>query len=211
MAAQTLEKRPLGALGRMGIVAGMHAVALFVIARSLGLVPPLIETRTEATIIDTPQIVENPPPVPQPRFQQPQITLAERYPDLPPVDAPDDTVTARTEAQPRGPVEGPGSAEPMPRLTAVALDPRHPLSQPPYPPGSIRDNEQGNADVEVYVLPNGRVGEARIVRSTGFERLDRAALEEARRYWRFTPATRDGTPVAQWHRLRVVFKLTNRQ
>ena len=105
-------------------------------------------------------------------------------------------MTAHTDPQPQGPVDGPGSSEPMPRLTAVAMDPRHPLTQPPYPPGSIRDNEQGNADVEVYVLPNGRVGEARIVRSTGFERLDRAALEEARRYWRFTPATRDGTPVA---------------
>lgn len=211
MAAQTLEKRPLGALGRMGIVAGMHAAALFVIARSLGIVPPLIETRTEATFIETPQIVETPPPLAPPTFQQPQITIAERYPDLPLPDTREDTVTARTDPQPQGPVDGPGSSEPMPRLTAVAMDPRHPLTQPPYPPGSIRDNEQGNADVEVYVLPNGRVGEARIVRSTGFERLDRAALEEARRYWRFTPATRDGTPVAQWHRLRVVFKLTNRR
>ena len=58
------------------------------------------------------------------------------------------------------------------------------------------------------MLPNGRVGDARIVRSSGFERST-VTLDEARRNWRLLPATRDGEPFAQWHRLRVVFKLKN--
>ena len=62
-------------------------------------------------------------------------------------------------------------------------------------------------DIEIYVLPNGRVGDARIVKSSGFERLDRSALDEASRNWRLMPATRDGVPFAQWYRLRVIFKL----
>ena len=35
-------------------------------------------------------------------------------------------------------------------------------------------------------------GDARVVKSTGFEELDRAALAEAKRNWRLLPATRDG-------------------
>jgi protein TonB len=65
-------------------------------------------------------------------------------------------------------------------------------------------------DVEIYVMPDGRVGDARIVKSSGFERLDQVTLDEARRSWRMLPATRNGEPFAQWHRLRVVFKLTTR-
>ncbi len=38
MFARTAEKR-FGALGRMGLVAAIHVAALFVIARSLGIVP----------------------------------------------------------------------------------------------------------------------------------------------------------------------------
>ena len=75
----------------------------------------------------------------------------------------------------------------------------------------IRAGNTGTADIEVYVLPNGRVGDARIVKSTGFEALDRSALEEAKRKWRLAPATRDGVPFAQWHRLRVTFRLNQQR
>ena len=54
------------------------------------------------------------------------------------------------------------------------------------------------------------IGDARIVRSSGYELFDRATLSEARRNWRLLPATRDGEPFAQWYRLRVVFKLKSR-
>jgi protein TonB len=100
-----------------------------------------------------------------------------------------------------------GSAVVIPAIVNVRADPRHPFSQPPYPPTDRREGNQGSVDVEIYVLANGRVGDARIVKSSGFERLDQVTLEEARRSWRMLPATRDGEPFAQWHRLRVVFKL----
>jgi len=93
----------------------------------------------------------------------------------------------------------------------VQLDSRHPLSQPPYPPGEIRAGNTGTADIEIYVLPTGRVGDARIVKSTGFPALDQSAMDEAKRKWRLTPATRDGLPIAQWHRLRVTFKLNQQR
>ena len=91
----------------------------------------------------------------------------------------------------------------------MRTDPRRPLTQPPYPAEEIRAGNEGNADLEVYVLPNGRVGDARIARAAA-RALDESALDEAKRKWRLLPATRDGVPIAQWYRVRVVFKLTNR-
>jgi protein TonB len=104
-----------------------------------------------------------------------------------------------------------GSAVVQPLIVGVQVDARHPLSQPPYPPGEIRAGNTGTADIEIYVLPNGRVGDARIVKSTGYPALDQSALDEAKRKWRLTPATRDGVPFAQWHRLRVTFKLNTQR
>ena len=57
MTAHTAERRPLGALGRMGVVAAMHVGLLYLIANSLGIVPSILENKTEATFID-----EAPPP-----------------------------------------------------------------------------------------------------------------------------------------------------
>ncbi|MES1263064.1 MAG: energy transducer TonB, partial [Peristeroidobacter soli] len=96
---------------------------------------------------------------------------------------------------------------PAAQLVGVRPDPHHPLSKPQYSARMIREGNQGTIDVEVYVMPNGRVADARVVKSTGFAELDLAAIAEAKRNWRLLPATRDGVPYAQWYRLRVTFKL----
>src|SRR5262245_44923098 len=63
--AIAVERRPLGALGRMGMVAALHVAALYVIARSAGLVsvevktPPIV-----ASVIETPKSKDPPPPKP---------------------------------------------------------------------------------------------------------------------------------------------------
>ena len=46
-------------------------------------------------------------------------------------------------------------------------------------------------------------------RSSGFERLDQSAIDEAKRSWRLVPATKAGVPFAQWYKVRVTFKLTS--
>lgn len=63
--------------------------------------------------------------------------------------------------------------------------------------------------LELYILPNGRVGEARVQKSSGFPRLDEAAVKEAKRSWRFIPGTENGQPVAMWHATKVTFNLTD--
>jgi len=106
--------------------------------------------------------------------------------------------------------DDPPPATPQPQLVGVRPDPRHPLSKPEYSPRIIREGGQGTIEIEVYVMPNGRVADARVVKSTGFAELDLAAIAEAKRNWRLLPATRNGEPIAQWHSLRVTFKLNER-
>ena len=99
-------------------------------------------------------------------------------------------------------------AAPVPR-TAPKSDPRRPLSQPEYPPSSRRAGEAGTVILEVYVLENGRVGEARVKQSSGFPRLDEAAVREVKRSWRLVPGTENGKPAPMWGQFAVTFKLTD--
>jgi protein TonB len=211
MSTHTAERRPLGALGRMGVVTALHAGALYLIANSLGLIPAIPENKTEATFIDETRPIEDPIPTTDPVLEpRDSLVLPEEPPQM---QYEQETVLAEQppEVIERQDQTGGGSAVVQPLIMGVQLDSRHPLSQPPYPPGEIRAGNTGTADIEIYVLPNGRVGDARIVKSTGFPALDQSALDEARHKWRLTPATRDGVPFAQWHRLRVTFKLNQQR
>lgn len=64
------------------------------------------------------------------------------------------------------------------------------LSLPIYPARSIRLGQEGTVEVEVEVLADGRIGEVRILTSSGYRLLDQAALKAARK-GRYKPALRD--------------------
>lgn len=97
-----------------------------------------------------------------------------------------------------------------PVLLGPRVDPARPLSQPGYPPQSIRADEEGTVTLELLVGLDGRVRDARVAKSSGHARLDAAAVTEALRRWRLVPATLDGRPVEHWHKLNVVFDLDRR-
>ena len=65
---------------------------------------------------------------------------------------------------------------------------------PAYPLPSRRLGENGTALVQVELDETGRVDAASIARSSGYPRLDEAALTAVRQ-WRCNPAQRDGRPV----------------
>lgn len=209
MNARIATRHPWGALGRMGIVAGMHVALVFVVAGALVIKKAEIPNVMLGSVIDEPETVIDPvrtidPPILEPKIHVPLPVNPEFETDM---ENPPDVIGAQV-LPPDGVTDPRGSADPVPVIESVRLDPHRPLTQPAYPPSELRAGNEGTADIEVYVLPNGRVGDARIVRGTGHERLDQAALQEARKNWRLMPATRDGVPFAQWHRLRVVFRLT---
>jgi protein TonB len=69
---------------------------------------------------------------------------------------------------------------------------------PAYPAESRRRREQGTVWLDVLILPDGTVGEVRVRESTGFERLDRTAVEAVQQ-WRYEPARRGREPIHYWY------------
>ena len=103
----------------------------------------------------------------------------------------------------------PPKARPVdPVLVGASLDQRYAdRFQPEYPSASRRLEEEGLVVVAVVIDPDGRVADARVARSSGHERLDRAAVAQALRKWRFVPAKRDGMPVTGQAQIPVRFEL----
>jgi protein TonB len=99
-------------------------------------------------------------------------------------------------------------SEPTPAIVAPSIDPRVGLREPVYPASEIRLNHTGTVVLSVQVLRDGKVGDVRVVRSTGYPKLDEAALRVART-WRLIPGTRDGAAVTMWKEVPITFQLRN--
>lgn len=85
--------------------------------------------------------------------------------------------------------------------------PRYRDNPPPaYPRRARRKGVQGTVRLAVWVDRNGTVGGVEVARSSGYDILDRSALDAVKN-WRFEPATRDGQPVASRVEVPVEFKL----
>ena len=68
---------------------------------------------------------------------------------------------------------------------------------PPYPAISRRLNEQGKTTVRVLIGPDGQPKRAEIAKSSGFARLDDAALAAVMR-WQYVPGKRGDVAEAMW-------------
>lgn len=62
---------------------------------------------------------------------------------------------------------------------------------PSYPVESRRKREQGIVELLLIVGLDGRVEDISVSRSSGFHRLDKAAMHAVRK-WRWSPTLRDG-------------------
>jgi protein TonB len=68
-----------------------------------------------------------------------------------------------------------------------------------YPLLARRAREQGTVVLRITVDANGQLKQAAVHRSSGFERLDQAALRDIHSA-RFAPQTEDGKPI-EWQAL----------
>lgn len=127
------------------------------------------------------------PVVQTPTAQQPMMALAPPAPaSAPPSAAPPAAETP--PAQPAPPA-------PPSLVTASNLGTRMITGSPPhYPMESRSKREQGTVELLIILGVNGAVETISISRSSGFPRLDTAALGAVRR-WRWAPTLRDGAPV----------------
>ncbi|MCP4696016.1 MAG: energy transducer TonB [Gammaproteobacteria bacterium] len=78
--------------------------------------------------------------------------------------------------------------------------------KPRYPRRSRRLGEEGKVVLRVQVDKSGRAKTVEIKSSSGFSRLDKAAVKAVWK-WRFVPAKQGGQAVDGWMPVSVVFEL----
>ena len=77
-----------------------------------------------------------------------------------------------------------------------------------YPPISYDNAEEGTVTLLLAVQTDGSISDIRIARSSGYQRLDAAAVRSLRQA-KFQPATCHGKPIAMRIRQPFIFELTD--
>jgi protein TonB len=169
-----------------------------------------IEMLSEMITPPAPQVEPTPRPAPVEPAKQPVIKKVERKSPAPPrpVAVPDARPSPNapigivTQQEPTPPVAPPAAPEappapPAPPKVELPLSSADYLQnpKPAYPPLSRRLGEQGQVIVRVMVGADGVPQSAELRKSSGFERLDQAALATALK-WRYAPGKRGGVPEA---------------
>ncbi|WP_435531282.1 energy transducer TonB [Ramlibacter albus] len=204
-----------------GGVLVFHAAALWALQSGLvrRAVEVIVPVSVLAEMVTPPAPQPEPPKPPTPVLRQPHPAK----PSLPPAPQP----VARIDAAP-SPNAPTGVAEPQPPAPPIAAPvAAAPVAAPPAPPRielpssdadylhnpkpaypamSKRMGEQGKVLVRVLIGADGSLIEAAITQSSGYERLDQAALSAVRQ-WRFVPGKRNGVAVQMAHQVPINFVL----
>ncbi len=150
------------------------------------------------------KVQRTPPPAPRP-VAVPSPAPEPQAPTGLEVQAPPPPVAAPVAPAPPAPAVAPAPAPAKLELPSSAADYlRNPA--PVYPPISKRLGEQGKVLVRVLIGPDGAPQQAQIKRSSGFDRLDRAAMDYVMKC-RYVPGKVGGVPQAMWHEAPVNFIL----
>ena len=75
-----------------------------------------------------------------------------------------------------------------------------------YPPASQNDGDEGTVTLLLAVQTDGSISDIRIARSSGYQRLDAAAVRSLRQA-KFQPATCHGKPIAVRIHQSFIFKI----
>jgi len=196
----------------LGTIAALHVLILYLLSIEshdrFGRLPAAV---TEAEIIPPEQRELIPPAF------LPVVLTAERHIEIPPlqvtIDMPPEPVSAPraidTSDSHKSPL--PVAVSPPPAVDLFPVTRPRPISGPSgmnrYPNASIKAKESGTVAMIICVSPQGSVDRVELAHSSGFPRLDKAALSIAAEY-RFRPALRGGHPVAACVEYKVIFKVT---
>ncbi|WP_174274320.1 energy transducer TonB [Sphingomonas bacterium] len=190
-------------------LAAIFALVQFDVVRITPKRPPLVVRLVPLDTPPPPKIAPPPqkevvklqtPIIAPPAIVPPPVTLA------PPVLSAPVAVKAApvaTTSAPAAPVVAQAAPIMPPDASAANLG----NVAPRYPVESRRSHEEGTVRLRVLISPEGRVEEVAVAKSSGFDRLDDAALDAVRK-WRFRPGTQAGTPVEAVGFLSIPFKLT---
>lgn len=156
-------------------------------------------------------VAEPPPEPPAPEvLQKDEMAEQHKVVKKPPKKKPRPVEKQQKVQEPASPASAvaPSNAPPAPApMTAARYDAAY-LNNPapPYPPLSRRMGEQGKVLLKVQVSAEGQPLSVAIKKSSGFERLDQAAVKAAAR-WRFVPAKQGNAAVVSWVEVPIQFTL----
>ncbi len=140
------------------------------------------------------------PPVKVQLSTSPPVAAA---PQQAPEPAPPAPAPAAPAAPPAAPAPSAGSGPvSVSNLTTNLLS----GTPPSYPVESRHKHEEGTVVLWLVISREGRVSQASIQQSSGYPKLDEAALAAVRK-WRWSPTVRDGRPVEIAGAVRIPFKL----
>lgn len=148
-----------------------------------------------------------PQPTPKKPPQKPQRKPTQKTPPpvakaaaAAPVVAPSKAVSQKTAS-----ISPAKTAEPttqLPSADAAGLNNKAPV----YPMLSRKRKEQGTVWLLLLVSKDGLVTELKLKKTSGFDRLDQAALQAVKK-WKFQPARKQGQPIDYWYELPLKFSL----
>ncbi len=189
-------------------VAGLTAAVVlqvgFIWALVSGLAATLIEKLPEElkVAVEQEKIQPKPPPPPPPQVD---------IPPPPSVPPPAINIQVETTASPITVTNKPPPPAPPPVVhaavsTPVSVGRPHECASRFYPEASMRLNEEGTTLISFKVMTDGAVTDVTVSKSSGFPRLDEAAISCAGK-WRYKPATQEGNPVEASWQANVVWKV----
>ena len=195
----------------LGVVAVAHGVMAWGLLQPMG-------ARREPPVAAEPLYVSVLKEPPLPEEQAAAVPAFEYRPDVLQVPMPEVVAAATAPAAPRLPEDdSPAPASPA----AVAVPPAPSAAErllpasvlqyaePPvlvYPRASRRAGETGRVLLRVFVDEEGRPRQVLVHRSSGFTRLDEAAIDAVRKA-RFKPCLDQGRPAAGWALVPLTFEL----
>ncbi len=184
----------------LAIVIGIHVAVIFGLVAALNQGALMKQLQEIKATVDTKKEPPKAPPPPPPDLVKPPPPVA-IVPVFQVASAPPPPVTTVAKPPPA----------PPPKVAAPASDPLRPVMRthtlPPYPPISVRLNEQGTTLMEVHITTEGNVDECKVLQTSSSERLDQAACEYVKSRWRWQPPTNQGAPVAVSTRVSVKWDL----
>lgn len=196
---------PSRQISGVAAVVAVHAALILALVNGLAQNRPVFVDQPDIQYIpvtETEPVEEVPveaPPI-NPEIAEPVIIAPEI-----PVEVPvDDVIMAEPVPATDPPVTTAAISEP----SALRSDPRFPLERPDYPATDVRQGHEGTVRLLLYVLPNGRVGDVKIEKSSGYLLMDASAARKAKQAWRFIPAkSGNGRAIAAWGTFDVKFEL----
>ncbi len=226
----TLPKPSFFTANRNVVIAGsvllFHALAIWALQTGLLMraVEIIVPVEVLAQIIDLPTPKTAPPvptptpPVPVKQAVTKPTPVTQAAPPIltvnEPAPAPAATAFVAPTPQPPSPI-APLSV-PVAAVSAPAAPPKAPaptcvedyISQPkpPYPRLSKSLGEQGTSSIRVLFSPSGLPLKAELLSSSGFERLDKAALDGVK-LWRFVSCRNVAAATDHWESAPVRFAL----